>query len=90
MLSPISKSFDFLIDEAKTCAEKSIMPMRHGAVLFKHSGKQILGKSENTIGARIFGYHVPARHAEANALSYLHSRVLWRVPYFECGQKEAK
>jgi hypothetical protein len=56
-------------------------PYRHGAVLFKNSNN-ILNVSNNCQGDSIYGYRVPACHAEANALHYLNTyygRRRWRV-----------
>lgn len=68
VIKKLSASLSNLVETARAAAHKSIMPMRHGAVLFAHSGKQIYSVSENTHGNKVCGHDVPGCHAEANCL----------------------
>ena len=75
-----------IVNLARVCAVQSTQPMRHGAVLFAQSGKQVFASSENTFGSKVCGYDVPGQHAEANCLQYIfhkassHRRLQARLP----------
>jgi hypothetical protein len=58
------------------CAQESKLALRHGAILFDQSGKQVLQTSCNGHGHKIFGYDVPSLHAEANCLRPIHQRLI--------------
>jgi len=55
------------------CAQKSELPLRHGALLFNNK-KNILQTSCNCHGNKICGYDVPSLHAEANCLKPIYNR----------------
>ena len=74
VIKKLSASLANLVETAKDAARKSVMPMRHGAVLFAHSGKQIYSVSENTHGNKVCGHDVPGCHAEANCLQPVYYR----------------
>lgn len=69
ILPRLSTNLSKLVEQARQQAQLSTMPMRHGAVMFAHSGKQVFTSSPNTHGHKICGYDVPGQHAEANCLN---------------------
>ena len=69
----LSPSFSKLVAQAMECAQKSELPLRHGAVLFSNK-KVILQSSCNCYGNKICGYDVPSLHAEANCMKTIYNR----------------
>lgn len=59
-------------DLAMDVAEDAESPFHHGAVLFTHH--TVYNTSCNSQGSSIYGYDVPAVHAEASCLKPLYSR----------------
>ena len=66
-------SFSKLVKIATESANQSVLAMRHGAVLFNHSGRQVININCNSHGSKICGYDVPSIHAEANCLKSVYN-----------------
>ena len=62
-----------MISVAKECgAQSEFNRGRHGAVLF--TGNQVVYKSCNDFGPKMWGYDVPSKHAEASCLRPLYNQ----------------
>src|SRR5439155_26578577 len=79
-----SASFSQLVNKAMECAQKSELPLRHGAVLFSNKNR-ILQTSCNCYGNKICGYDVPSLHAEANCLKSIYSQSRRVGQRYQCG-----
>ena len=71
-MAHLSNRLQKILDLAVDTAEDAESPFKHGAVLFSHH--TIYNSSCNSQGGNIYGYNVPALHAEASCLKPLHTR----------------
>lgn len=86
----LSTSLSKLVNIAIDTATESLLPMRHGAVLFA-SKKHILSASCNESGNRVCGFDVPSLHAEANCLRPIYNRAgRFGCRYQGRGQKKCR
>src|SRR5680860_667348 len=71
VVSPLSNRLSQILNLAIETASSGTCHNRHGAVLFTHTGHQVLSTGCNSMGNRCHGYDVPTCHAEAQALKPL-------------------
>jgi hypothetical protein len=90
VISRLPAGMSKLVEQARDLATKSGMAMRHGALLFGQSGKQVFAASENTHGSKVCGYDVPGQHAEANCLRSIFHQTAAKRRRYQTGIPRAK